>query len=214
MRYKDNHRSDEIYVEIRNLLNRWYSFLHPFKLKIRPLMKLFFTLIIFLFFNIFNLFAQIDSSIAVRPRRVFDIQKNSFILPHIWKPGQLKATVGLTSTKFPLDYVESALRIPLIDLSATLGLPKGFDLSANITSIYIANQARLGMHWNRQGKVLSAKVGYDVGFIFGGLTQFGFNNRTAAWSHYPNASLGFKLKDVAITVKSEVNVITYINTTA
>lgn len=177
-------------------------------------MRLYFTLIIFLFFNISYLFAQIDSSLAVRPRRVFDIEKNSYILPHIWRPGELKLIVGLTSTKFPLDYVESALRIPLIDLSATVGLPKGFDLSADITSIYIANQARLGLHWNRQGKAISTKLGYDVGFIFGGLTQFGFNNRTSAWSHYPNASFGFKLKDVAITIKSEVNVITYITTTA
>lgn len=177
-------------------------------------MKLHFTLITFLLFNVFNLFAQADSSVGVRPRRIFDIEKNSYILPHIWKPGQLKAAVGLTSTKFPLDYVESALRIPLIDLSATVGLSKGFDLSANITSIYIANQARVGLHWNKPWKKFSTKVGYDVGFIFGALTQFGFNNRTSAWSHYPNASLGFKIKDVAITVKSEVNIITYINTTA
>ena len=177
-------------------------------------MKSYFTLITFLLFSVFNLFAQADSSLAVRPRRVFDIEKSSYVLPHVWKPGQIKAIVGLTSTKFPLDYVESALRIPLIDLSATVGLHKGFDLSANVTSIYIANQARLGVHWNKPWKKFSTKVGYDVGFIFGSLTQFGFDNRTSAWSHYPNASLGFKIKDIALTVKSEVNIVTYINTTA
>jgi hypothetical protein len=176
------------------------------------LMKLLFTVL--LYFHISTLFAQAISTSSARPRTEFDIEKSSFFFPHVWKPGSLKAAVGLTSTKFPIDYVESALRIPLIDLSATIGLPKGFDLSLNLTSIYIANQSRAGLHWNRKGKTFSTKIGYDTGFIFGGLTQFGFDNRTSAWSHYPNASIGFKIKDIAITLKSEVNVITYINTTA
>lgn len=176
-------------------------------------MKLLYGLLILGIFDGFALFAQADS-LAVRPRRVFDIEKNSFIFPHVWKAGSLKAGVGLSSTKFPLDYVESALRIPLIDLSGTIGLPKGFDASLNISSIYIANQARMGLHWNRAGKTFSTKLGYDVGFIFGALSQFGFDNRTSAWSHYPNASIGFKIKDIAVTLKTEANVITYINTTA
>ena len=177
-------------------------------------MKLLFTVLLYFSFDISTLFAQADSIPIARPKNVFDIEKNSFIFPHVWKPRKLKAAVGLTSTKFPLDYVESAIRIPLIDISATIGLSKGFDLSANISSIYIANQVRVGFHWNRQGKIFSTKIGYDTGFSFGALTQFGFDNRTSAWSHYPNASIGFKVKDVAITLKSEVNLITYINTTA
>ena len=181
---------------------------------LKYLMKLYLTLIISFFFNTINLFAQIDSLLPIRPRKIFDIEKNSYLLPHVWKSGQLKAVVGLTSTKFPLDFVESALRVPLIDLSATVGLPQGFDLSANINSIYIANQARIGLHWNKPWKKFSTKIGYDMGFIFGALTQYGFNNRTSAWAHYPNASLGFKIKDIAITVKSDINIITYINTTA
>jgi hypothetical protein len=160
-----------------------------------------------------DLLAQSDS-VVLPVRRVYNITPNSFIFPHVWKPGALKAAVGLSSTKFPLDYVESALRIPLLDVSATIGLPKGFDFSVNANSIYIANQVRAGVHWNREGKTFSTKLGYDMGFIFGRLTQFGFDNRTSAWSHYPNASIGFKVKDVAITLKSEVSVITYINTTA
>ena len=176
-------------------------------------MKFISYLLIFGFLNSFDLLAQSDS-ITVPVRKIFDIQKNSFILPHIWKSGVLKAAVGLSSTKFPLDYVESALRIPLIDLASTVGLPKGFDATLDVNSIYIANQARAGLHWNREGKVFSTKVGYDVGFIFGALTQFGFNNRTSAWSHYPNFSVGFKVRDIAITFKTEANIITYINTTA
>ena len=177
-------------------------------------MKLLFTVLFYLSFNTSTLLAQADSASSARPRNAFDIEKNSFIFPHVWKPGSLKAAIGLTSTKFPLDYVESALRIPLIDLSATIGLPKGFDLSANINSIYISNQAKVGLHWNKSWEKISAKIGYDVGFIFGGLTQYGFDNRTSAWSHYPNVSLGLKIRDIAFTLKSEANIVTYINTTA
>lgn len=177
-------------------------------------MKTLFTVLLYLFFSISTLFAQADSTLSVRPRRVFDIEKNSFVFPHVWKPGLLKASVGLTSTKFPLDYVESALRIPLIDLSATVGLPKGFDLSLNVNSIYIANQAKLGLHYNKSWEKFSTKIGYDLGFIFGRLSQFGFDNRTSAWAHYPNASLGFKVRDLAFTLKSEANIVTFINTTA
>ena len=176
-------------------------------------MKLLPHLFLLIFLNNSDLLAQSDS-VALPVRRVYNITPNSFIFPHVWKPGSLKAAVGLSSTKFPLDYVESALRIPLLDLSATIGLPEGFDVSANISSIYIANQLRAGLHWNREGKVFSTKLGYDVGFIFGRLTQFGFDNRTSAWSHYPNASIGLKVRDIAITLRTEANVITYINTTA
>ena len=178
------------------------------------MIKYTFTTLTFLLYINLSLFAKADSTSSARPRNMFDIEKNSFIFPHVWKPGILKAAVGLSSTKFPLDYIESALRIPIIDISATIGFSKGFDLSANINSVYIANQVRMGVHWNRQGKIFSTKIGYDSGFIFGALTQFGFDNRTSAWSHYPNASIGFKVKDIAITLKSEVSVITYINTTA
>ena len=157
--------------------------------------------------------AQSDS-VTVPIEKVYNIVPNSFILPHIWKPGALKATFSLSSTKFPLDYVESALRIPLIDLSATIGLPKGFDATLNINSIYIANQVKAGLHVNHEWKHFSTKVGYDIGFVFGSLTQYGFNNRTSAWSHYPNLSVGFKVRDIAITLKTEANIITYINTTA
>jgi hypothetical protein len=177
-------------------------------------MKLSYTLLLYCLLIISKLSAQSDSTI-VRPRRIFDIEKNSFMLPHRWKAGELKAAVGLSSTKFPLDYVESALRIPLIDLYATIGLPHNVDASLNISSIYIANQLRTGLHWNKRLKHnFSVKIGYDVGFIFGALSQYGFDNRTSAWSHYPNISVGFKIKDIGITIKSEANVITYINTTA
>lgn len=163
--------------------------------------------------NSYDLSAQSDS-VTVSIRRVYNITKNSYVLPHVWKSGSLKVAVGLSSTKFPLDYVETALRVPLIDLSATVGLPKGFDFSLNTNSIFIANQMRAGIHWNREGKLFSTKLGYDVGFIFGELSQYGFNNRTSAWSHYPNFSVGFKVKDIAFTVKTEANIITYIHTTA
>jgi hypothetical protein len=171
------------------------------------------TLFILIIFSITNLSAQSDSTV-LPVRRVYDITKNTFIYPHVWKPGSLKVAVGLSSTKFPLDFVETALRIPLLDASATIGLPKGLDFSVNISSIYIANQMRAGLHWNREGKIFSTKLGYDAGFIFGSLTQYGFDNRTSAWTHYPNFSIGFKVRDVAITLRTEANIVTYINTTA
>lgn len=177
-------------------------------------MKYLFTLLIPLFCFNSLLFAQTDSTLSVRPRRVFDIEKNSFVFPHVWKPGLLKTSVGMISTKFPLDYVESALRIPLIDLTSTIGLSRGFDLSLNVNSIYIANQAKLGIHWNKSWEKFSTKIGYDMGFIFGKLSQFGFDNRTTALALYPNASLGFKVRDIAFTLKSEANIVTFINTTA
>jgi hypothetical protein len=176
-------------------------------------MKLLFYFLTLSVLNIATIFAQTDSTV-LPVRRVYDITKNTFIFPHVWKPGSLKAAVGLSSTKFPLDFVESALRIPLLDASATIGLPKGLDFSLNANSIYIANQLRAGLHWNREGKVFATKLGYDAGFIFGALSQFGFDNRTSAWAHYPNFSIGFKARDVAITLKAEANIITYINTTA
>jgi hypothetical protein len=48
------------------------------------------------------------------------------------------------------------------------------------------------------------KAGWDVAFIYGQMKQYGFDNSTTAWFHYPNLSLGYKLKKIAFTLKGEV----------
>ena len=55
-------------------------------------------------------------------------------------------------------------------------------------------------------------MGYDVGFAFGFLNQFGFASSAQSWINYPNVSVGWRFKDVAFTLKGEAVVVTSFST--
>jgi hypothetical protein len=142
----------------------------------------------------------------------FDIRSASMYYPHRMVPGDFAMEVAMSQVKLPFDWLETAIQAPLFHFHALYGLPRGFSIDGRFSSLFVSNQIALGPHWSYQKNNVSFNVGYDVGYTFGFLNQFGFASSAQSWINYPNASVGFRFKDVAFTLKGELMVITAFST--
>jgi hypothetical protein len=137
----------------------------------------------------------------------FDILPASLHFPH--QPGLWKFnwSAGLLLVKPPMDLLENNYQGPLANFHGTLGLPWKLTLEGDVSTIVISNQFALGPHINFNYRKLGLKVGWDVAFAFGRLTQFGFDNKSRVWMHYPTISVGYRLKTMAFTIKGEAVIV-------
>lgn len=172
------------------------------------MLKRFSAKILFLFVISGLISAQASAQEAVD---TFDIAASSLYYPHRFKPKEFRMELALSQVKLPFDWLETAIQAPLFHFHANYGLPKGFAIDGRFSSLFVSNQISLGSRWNYQtgDKKVSFNVGYDVAYTFGFLNQFGFASSAHSWINYPNASVGWKFKDVAFTLKGEVVVVTY-----
>ena len=134
----------------------------------------------------------------------FDITRPSMLFPHQYKKWGFQVSAGFSMVKPPKDLVENAIQAPLVNIHATFGLPWRFSLEGDLTTILVSNQFALGPRLSLNSGNFGLKVGYDIAFVYGQIKQFGFDNSTKVWIHYPNLSLGYKLKKMAFTLKTEV----------
>ncbi|MDD4602816.1 MAG: hypothetical protein PHF97_03275 [Bacteroidales bacterium] len=134
----------------------------------------------------------------------FDIANHSMRFPHQYKTWGFQIGAGLLMVKPPMDLLENAIQAPLVNIHMTFGLPWKFSLEGDVTTLLVSNQFSLGPRLGFNWKNFSFNVGYDIAFVYGQLRQFGFDNNTKVWIHYPNISLGYKLKKMAFTLKAEV----------
>jgi hypothetical protein len=142
----------------------------------------------------------------------FDIVSASVYFPHRLPSGQFSMEVAMSQVKLPFDWLETAIQAPLFHFHALYGLPKGFSLDGRFSTLFVSNQIAIGPHWSYQKSHVSFNVGYDVGYTFGQLNQFGFASSANSWINYPNLSVGYKFKDVAFTLKGEWVVVTAFST--
>jgi hypothetical protein len=152
------------------------------------------------------LFAQEKRS--NQPPSGFDISANSIFYPHRFQRGELKMEAAVSQVKLPFDWLETAVQVPLFHFHANYALPKNFTLDARLSTLLIANQITLGPRWHHQISDFSFNLGYDVAFAFGFLKVEGFDSSVNTWINYPNLSVGFKLRDIAFTLKGELSIIT------
>ncbi len=138
------------------------------------------------------------------PRDTFDITRHSMQFPHQYKKWGFQVSAGLLLVKPPFDLMENNYQGPLVNIHATFGLPWKFSLEGDISSILISNQFSLGPRLSFLIRNFGIKLGWDVAFSYGQLRQFGFDNKSKVWIHYPSISLGYKLKTMAFTFKAEL----------
>jgi hypothetical protein len=132
-----------------------------------------------------------------------DIGKESIYFPHHFEKYKAQVGLGFYFAKLPYDWVENALQAPLIDLHLTFGLPSGFSLEGDLTTLFVSNQVTLGARWNYIHRNFSFNLGYDLGYALGMMNIGGFSNTGMALFHYPNFSVGFKTRTLAFTFKGE-----------
>jgi hypothetical protein len=142
----------------------------------------------------------------------FDITNHAIQFPHYCKKWGFQVSAGLSMVNPPKDLLENAIQAPLVNIHATFGLPWKLSLEGDLTTILVSNQLALGPRLTYQLKNFGGKIGWDVAFIYGQLKQSGFDNSTRAWIHYPNLSLGYKLKKISFTLKGELVIVTKVTT--
>jgi hypothetical protein len=116
--------------------------------------------------------------------------------------------VALSQVKLPFDWLETAAQVPLFHFHANYALAKSITLDGRLSTLVVANQITLGPRWNHQINNFSFNVGYDIAYAFGSLNVEGFDSSVSTWINYPNASVGFKINDIAFTLKGELNIVT------
>lgn len=131
------------------------------------------------------------------------VKSNSIILPRKYKILDTKTSISISYVRLPEDWVETSIDAPIFQINNKIGLPAGFTLESCFQSIYVANQFRLGSHWNIEFGKFSFGAGIDAGVLFGRMNIAGFNNKANGWMLYPNASIGFSSGDLAFTLTAE-----------
>ena len=157
---------------------------------------------------VFFLLSLLSSARGQAPPDTFDITGPSMRFPHQYRKWGFQIGAGLNMVKPPKDLLENAIQAPLVDIHMTFGLPWRLSLEADVQSILVSNQIALGPRIGYGFRNFYFNAGWDVAWIYGQIRQIGFNNSTRAWIHYPNLSVGYKLKRMAFTLKGEVVFVT------
>jgi hypothetical protein len=143
-----------------------------------------------------------------QPPSGFDISANSIFYPHRFRPRSLQMEMALSQVKLPFDWLETAVQVPLLQFHANYAFTKSITLDGRLSTLFIANHVSLGPRWHHQINDFSFNLGYDVAFAFGFLKVEGFDSSVNTWINYPNVSVGFRLHDIAFTLKGELSIIT------
>jgi len=142
------------------------------------------------------------------PKDTFDITNHTMQFPHPYKKWGFKISAGLSMVRPPKDLLENAIQAPLVNIHMIYGLPWNLSLESELTTIVVSNQLTLGPRYSFLFKNFGVKAGWDIAFLYGQLKQAGFDNSIQAWIHYPNLSVGYKLKKMSFTLKGEVVIVT------
>jgi len=174
------------------------------------MMKLKFPVFLILFIILLNqTFAQESPA-----NDSFDLKQKCIRFPHQDKLWGFQIAAGLQMVLPPKDLLENAIQAPLVNIHMELGLPWKFSLEGDVTSILVSNQFALGPHIGFCYRNFGFDAGWDVAFFYGQLRQAGFDNRSSGWIHYPNISFGYKIKDVALTLKGELVFVSRVSQTS
>lgn len=142
----------------------------------------------------------------------FDITLPSMRFPHHNNISLFQKSFGALMVKPPMDLVEMAVQAPLLNFHMIYWLPWKLSVESDFTTLIASNQLSLGPRLSFSHNNTGLNLGWDVACFFGFLRQYGFDNTTHGWIHYPNISFGYKLKEMAFTLKAEAIVIASIST--
>jgi hypothetical protein len=141
----------------------------------------------------------------------FDITNHSMRFPHQYKKWGYQIGAGLLMVKPPMDLLENAMQAPLVNIHMTFGLPWKLSLEGDVSTIVVSNQFAMGPRIGFGLKNFYFNAGWDVAWVYGQLRQAGFDNSTKVWIHYPNLSVGYKLKKMAFTLKGEAVIVAHLS---
>ncbi|RYZ45679.1 MAG: hypothetical protein EOP49_24705 [Sphingobacteriales bacterium] len=143
---------------------------------------------------------------AQQSLKEFDIRERSMYVPVPQKPGKYDHSLALAQIYLPDQWLEQSISAPMVEYRAKMALPKGFSLDGSLRTLIIANDIRLGPVWNHSlTEHLHVGVGYQIGFEYGFLREFGYNNTIRVWEHHPLARVGYSFQKVALTLQGRID---------
>lgn len=151
----------------------------------------------------------VPCDLHAQQKDTFDIVAASMYFPHQLRTKKVQMEIAMSQIKLPFDWLETAVQAPLFQFHVNKALPQGFAIDGRFSTLFVSNQVSAGPRWNYEFGNVSFNIGYDLAYTFGFLNQFGFASSAQSWINYPNASVGWKFKDVAFTLKGEYVVVTY-----
>jgi len=157
-----------------------------------------------------NVFAQQNEKPA--EQTTFNISQASMYYPHYSRLGRFQKEIALSQIYLPFDWLETAAQVPLLQFHGLVGITKRISIDTRLSSLVVANQVSIGPRVQHEFGRFSINGGYDVGYAFGALTEFGFNSSLSNWNNYPNLSIGFRWNDITFTLKGELNYVTSFST--
>jgi hypothetical protein len=104
----------------------------------------------------------------------------------------------------PAATMNYVVRVPQINLATRVGLPAGFSVIAQATTIVVQNEVVAGAAWSTGRDAWSLMLAVQGGALFVGLNGFGFDAFTAAPLLRPGATLGSRFGDVFVSLRGEV----------
>jgi hypothetical protein len=114
-------------------------------------------------------------------------------------------SVGFTAVAPPVEITEELqVRWPAFDYHTLYGLPSGFALEGRAAVQVLQNRFAVGPRWSSAVGPISFSVGYDLAYWFGFLNVAGYDSKAHGWQGTPNVSFGYRIGDVATTVKVEL----------
>jgi len=136
----------------------------------------------------------------------FDIRQHSMYLPAPRQAGQYDHSLTLAQIYLPDQWLEQSVSGPMIEYRASFALPGGWSLNGSLKTLLIANDIRLGPSWSCSlTERLHLGLAYQVGFGFGILREFGYNNTMRVWQHHPVLRLGTDFKNIAFTLQGQLD---------
>ena len=136
------------------------------------------------------------------------LQRNTVLFPASMEVGDVCMAIEVAMIKMPEAVVEEAdtYRWPSLTLDTWLGLPAHFMIDCRLTSQVINWKIQVSTKWQWSGfSPLGIAIGADIGYFIGGLGSGAFDNSNYSAFFYPNASVGWRNENLAVTLKGELS---------
>jgi hypothetical protein len=134
----------------------------------------------------------------------FDIKNASFLLPMATPPKKFTSAVFLLNIFIPPDWTLDVIKTPMFCYAAKYSLPHGFNIQANVATMFVSTRIALGPWWNYTSDNFHLGFGYQAAFNYGVLKQFGYHTTLTGWEEQPSFAVGYSFKTMAVVLRGDM----------
>jgi hypothetical protein len=141
----------------------------------------------------------------------FNIKDKSFLLPLPQASGHYSSSLILLNVFVPKDWTLDMIKAPMIAYAGKYSLPKGFNVQASLSTIFVSNRVTLGPFWNYSINNCHLGVGYQLVYNYGVLKQFGYHTTLTGWEQQPTVLVGYSFQTMALTLRGDMYLTSELN---